>query len=102
MIPAGEMSLETAYGIWVGGKVDALTARKWAASLECECGNGGVSCWWSVHQEMREKMMAISLPEEPSAEEIVMTCANCGKNLNQKQCKLVCECGYFASCSDYY
>jgi len=35
-------------------------------------------------------------------EEVITTCPNCGEALDQKQCKLVCRCGYFASCSDYY
>lgn len=40
--------------------------------------------------------------EEPSAEDIVLTCANCGKKMEERKCKLICECGYYASCSDYY
>jgi hypothetical protein len=35
-------------------------------------------------------------------EELVLTCLNCGRMLDEFKCKLVCECGYFASCSDYY
>jgi len=29
-------------------------------------------------------------------------CANCGARMDERKCKLVCRCGYFASCSDYY
>lgn len=38
----------------------------------------------------------------PSPEEMILTCLNCGKKMTQDKCKLRCECGYFASCSDYY
>lgn len=37
---------------------------------------------------------------DPSA--LVLTCANCGRMMDERKCKLICECGYFASCSDYY
>ncbi len=34
---------------------------------------------------------------------LVMTCcANCGKQMIDRKCKMLCECGYFLSCSDYY
>jgi hypothetical protein len=32
---------------------------------------------------------------------IMTTCANCGAELVDRGCKLVCRCGYFLSCSDY-
>jgi hypothetical protein len=45
-------------------------------------------------------------PEPPSVEPdpaaIVLTCANCGARMDERKCKLICSCGYFASCSDYY
>ena len=28
-------------------------------------------------------------------------CPHCGRALQPKKCKLVCECGYFMSCSDF-
>ena len=33
---------------------------------------------------------------------VILTCANCGAQLDERKCKLVCRCGYFLSCSDYY
>jgi hypothetical protein len=38
--------------------------------------------------------------EDPAA--VVMTCANCGAAMDERKCKLICRCGYFMSCSDYY
>ena len=37
---------------------------------------------------------------DPAA--LVLTCANCGALMDERKCKLICRCGYFASCSDYY
>ncbi len=39
-------------------------------------------------------------PDDPG--ELVLTCANCGAPMDQRSCKLICRCGYFLSCSDYY
>ena len=33
---------------------------------------------------------------------LVLTCANCGATMDERKCKLICRCGYFLSCSDYY
>jgi hypothetical protein len=33
---------------------------------------------------------------------VVLTCANCGAPMDERKCKLICHCGYFLSCSDYY
>jgi exosome complex RNA-binding protein Csl4 len=33
---------------------------------------------------------------------VVLTCANCGAKMDERKCKLICRCGYFLSCSDYY
>ena len=34
--------------------------------------------------------------------QVVRTCANCGAEMDERKCKLICRCGYFLSCSDYY
>jgi len=39
-------------------------------------------------------------PVDPGA--VVLTCANCGAAMDERKCKLICRCGYFLSCSDYY
>jgi hypothetical protein len=39
---------------------------------------------------------------EPDPAAIVLACANCGSRMDERKCKLICSCGYFASCSDYY
>jgi hypothetical protein len=33
---------------------------------------------------------------------VMTTCANCGARMIERKCKLICSCGYFLSCSDYY
>jgi hypothetical protein len=33
---------------------------------------------------------------------VILTCANCGAAMDERKCKLICSCGYFLSCSDYY
>lgn len=33
---------------------------------------------------------------------VILTCANCGAQMDGRKCKLICRCGYFLSCSDYY
>jgi len=39
-------------------------------------------------------------PVDPGA--LILTCANCGAAMDERKCKLICRCGYFLSCSDYY
>jgi hypothetical protein len=46
-------------------------------------------------------------PDASSAESVdpgalILTCANCGAAMDERKCKLICRCGYFLSCSDYY
>jgi len=50
---------------------------------------------------------AAAADARPAAEEIdpgtlLLTCANCGAAMDERKCRLVCTCGYFLSCSDYY
>jgi hypothetical protein len=40
--------------------------------------------------------------DEPDPGLVVTTCANCGATMDERKCKLICTCGYFLSCSDYY
>lgn len=39
-------------------------------------------------------------PDDPA--ELMLVCANCGARMDERKCKLICRCGYFLSCSDYY
>jgi hypothetical protein len=41
-------------------------------------------------------------PVEADPGAVVLTCANCGATMDERKCKLICRCGYFLSCSDYY
>ncbi len=43
--------------------------------------------------------------ESDQADTVMRTCPNCGAELTERKCKLICpdpRCGYFLSCSDYY
>ena len=40
--------------------------------------------------------------DEPDPATVILTCANCGAAMDERKCKLICRCGYFLSCSDYY
>ncbi len=39
-------------------------------------------------------------PDDPG--DLMLTCTNCGARMEERKCKLICRCGYFLSCSDYY
>ena len=71
-----------------------------------------------MSDELRHADEEANLPPQPSAPTaanpgvsvdfsgdpgLVMTsCANCGAQMLDRKCKLICSCGYFLSCSDYY
>ena len=42
-----------------------------------------------------------SPPPQSDPEVLVRTCLNCGAPLEERKCKLFCQCGYYASCSDF-
>ncbi len=48
-----------------------------------------------------EPVETTTAPEEDPGV-VVLTCANCGAAMDERKCKLICRCGYFLSCSDYY
>jgi hypothetical protein len=50
----------------------------------------------------REFLPIALLDDEMDPATVVLTCANCGAALDERKCKLICRCGYFLSCSDYY
>lgn len=40
--------------------------------------------------------------DDINQEDMVRVCPNCGETMIDQKCKLICTCGYYASCSDYY
>jgi len=61
-------------------------------------------------QQLEPPAPPLTILDDPPAEaataadpaDLVLTCANCGARMDERRCKLICRCGYFASCSDYY
>lgn len=51
---------------------------------------------------MVENPISIESVAETDPGLVVLTCANCGARMDERKCKLICDCGYFLSCSDYY
>jgi hypothetical protein len=47
--------------------------------------------------------LPVVTPPQPDPNRLMRTCANCGAEMEERKCKLICRgCGYFLSCSDYY
>jgi hypothetical protein len=53
-----------------------------------------------LHMLDDEVASADTAPDDPGR--LILTCANCGAAMDERKCKLICRCGYFLSCSDYY
>jgi len=51
-------------------------------------------------EEREARVRADVGSEDPG--ELILTCTNCGARMDERKCKLICRCGYFLSCSDYY
>ena len=49
-----------------------------------------------------ESVVAGATAAETDPGLLMLTCANCGATMDERKCKLICRCGYFLSCSDYY
>lgn len=49
----------------------------------------------------KSSLRPASGPASSTVEAMVRTCLNCGRELEERKCKLFCECGYYASCSDF-
>ena len=49
-----------------------------------------------------EDSEAVAAAVDPDPGLVMLTCANCGARMDERKCKLICRCGYFLSCSDYY
>lgn len=62
----------------------------------------------AARTDMRPELAILILDEASSADPepdpglVILTCANCGAAMDERKCKLICRCGYFLSCSDYY
>lgn len=50
---------------------------------------------------MRKRRQRKPPPIILDPEALARTCLNCGREMADRSCKLVCRCGYFASCNDY-
>jgi len=49
-----------------------------------------------------ETASGAATPDDLDPAAVMLTCANCGARMDERKCKLICRCGYFLSCSDYY
>jgi hypothetical protein len=48
------------------------------------------------------ELPSLQMVDDTDPAVVVLTCANCGAAMDERKCKLICRCGYFLSCSDYY
>jgi hypothetical protein len=55
-----------------------------------------------VETSARAQILLLDADDEVDPGAVVLTCANCGAQMDERKCKLICRCGYFLSCSDYY
>jgi hypothetical protein len=60
-----------------------------------------------VSEDRRDLPMLVIVDDVEPTDEVdpgvvILTCANCGAQMDERKCKLICRCGYFLSCSDYY
>ena len=63
--------------------------------------SGPVPIDWLPEDGVQLQAIMDADPEiDPAA--LLLTCANCGAAMDERKCKLICRCGYFLSCSDYY
>jgi hypothetical protein len=56
----------------------------------------------ALEPEDAELLPAGRAAVDPDPGALILTCANCGAPMDERKCKLICRCGYFLSCSDYY
>jgi hypothetical protein len=54
----------------------------------------------SIEAASVEPIVLIDERDDPG--DLVRTCSNCAAAMDERKCKLICRCGYFLSCSDYY
>jgi hypothetical protein len=56
-----------------------------------------------MHPASPASLIRLRAPKQPDPNRLMRTCANCGSEMEERKCKLICRgCGYFLSCSDYY
>ncbi len=56
----------------------------------------------AIHPDADADAPSTAADEDADPRSLILTCANCGSAIDERKCKLICGCGYFLSCSDYY
>ena len=71
---------------------------------ECGMDSGPRGAFVSDSSVGRKSLPIRYVTDEPDTDPgtVILTCANCGAPMDERKCKLICRCGYFLSCSDYY